>query len=130
MPEEQGNNSKHKVGHKRPPREYQFKPGQSGNPGGRPKGTSITAQLRKLLDRNDGKLRKPLAKRLIDNALKGDHRFLETILDRTEGKAPERIIAENKPPIRVILENGNGSGEEKDAVGDEPSGRAQAGHKG
>ena len=28
---------KYEVGYKRPPREHQFKPGQSGNPKGRPK---------------------------------------------------------------------------------------------
>ena len=31
-------------------RPYQFKPGQSGNPNGRPKGRSITSILRELLD--------------------------------------------------------------------------------
>ena len=35
---------------KPPPKEYQFKPGQSGNPGGRKKGLSITSAIRRSLD--------------------------------------------------------------------------------
>src|SRR3990167_6058308 len=31
--------AEYKVGRGNPPKEYQWKPGQSGNPGGRPKGT-------------------------------------------------------------------------------------------
>ena len=52
MPENQGPSKPDKPinkGRPLPPAEYRWKPGQSGNPGGKPKGTSITAQLRRLL---------------------------------------------------------------------------------
>lgn len=35
-----------------PKEDTQFKPGQSGNPGGRPKGPSPLNELRKLMDEN------------------------------------------------------------------------------
>ena len=78
-----------------------FKPGPEwrGNPGGRPRGRSVTARLRDLLDAvdiggkplPDGKqVADLLAEVLIKNALKGDHRFVATVLDRTEGRVVDK----------------------------------------
>lgn len=80
-----------------PSPETRWKPGQSGNPGGMPKGRSITARLRQLLD--ETKLTKEqgetildrIAMQVIRKSLKGDHRFVETLLDRTEGKVPIQV---------------------------------------
>jgi hypothetical protein len=41
----------YRVGPGRPPKEYQFKPGQSGNPKGRRKTKSVTLDLKALLER-------------------------------------------------------------------------------
>jgi hypothetical protein len=41
----------YRVGPGRPPREYQFKPGQSGNPKGARRKTSLAPDLKKLLER-------------------------------------------------------------------------------
>lgn len=72
-----------------------FKPGQSGNPGGRPKGTSVTAILnRKLAEEDDdGRTNaEKVACVILAMALEGDPRFVEMVLQRTEGKVAERVI--------------------------------------
>jgi hypothetical protein len=47
--EEQGNNRE--LGYKRPPVASRFRPGQSGNPGGRRKGDSLTSRIAGILAR-------------------------------------------------------------------------------
>lgn len=42
-----------KTGYKNPPKEYQFKPGQSGNPSGRPKGTLKDYARQKFMAMSD-----------------------------------------------------------------------------
>ena len=61
-----------------------FQKGQSGNPGGRPKGTSISSVLRSRLT-DDDKL--AIADALIAGARKGEVDTIRELLDRTEGKA-------------------------------------------
>lgn len=82
----------------KPPREHQFKPGQSGNPGGRPRGsknfrTLIQLQLDDTITATvKGRARKvtkreAIAMRLIDKALKGDQKAIETIMKFSEEEA-------------------------------------------
>ena len=67
-----------------------YKPGESGNLSGRPKGTSLTSVLRELLDQipkgDNKKLKEKIVKALLDKALTGDTRALDIIFDRTDGK--------------------------------------------
>jgi len=76
---------------KPPPEPNRWKPGQSGNPKGRPKDKPITAALRELMDRNDGEAIKALAAVALKNALKGDFRFAKEILERVDGKVAEQL---------------------------------------
>ena len=82
-------------GYGRPPRHHQFKPGKSGNPKGRPKGsknlsTLIKTELnRPLTVAQDGKKLKikrkaALVKGLVNDALQGKDRPREKILDYIE----------------------------------------------
>src|SRR5215471_7694242 len=47
-----GGEAAYEVGNKKPPKQFQFKPGQSGNPKGRPRGsTSVEARVQKELSK-------------------------------------------------------------------------------
>jgi hypothetical protein len=85
-----------------------WKPGQSGNPKGRPKGKSITTQLRKLMDEGlEGRdLADAMAKAAYKAALKGDHRFWKEIIERLDGKVPDRFADAdgNSIPNHVRIE--------------------------
>jgi hypothetical protein len=77
-----------------------FPPGVSGNPNGRPKGRSLTARLRDLLDQYElnGK-RLPAGKQVADlvveglvlGAAKGNSRNLQEVFNRVDGKLTERV---------------------------------------
>jgi hypothetical protein len=80
------------VGYKRPPQETQFKPGQSGNPKGRPKGAKSFAAAfddelqSRIVGLEGGKRRsmtkrEAVAKRLVHKALAGDPRAISLLLN-------------------------------------------------
>jgi hypothetical protein len=90
----------------RPP----WKPGQSGNPNGRPCGPSLTTRLRDLLegDRVRGKRLKDgkqavdrLAEAILDGAIDGDPRLIQQLWDRLEGKVPLRIAGADGEDLSV-----------------------------
>jgi hypothetical protein len=68
---------------------HRFKPGQSGNPGGRPKKTPLTDELRKLA--NDPKNSEAAAKALFKFIRKGSYLHFREVCDRVEGKSKQRI---------------------------------------
>jgi len=94
-----------------PLKEYQFKPGQSGNPKGRPKGTSIQRAMRELIEDGVGgeNLQQALARVAIQKALKGDHRFYQLVIDRIDGKVIDKVETDNKLEIVVKYENDGNS---------------------
>jgi len=67
------------------------KKGQSGNPKGRPKNKPITAAIKAMLDKDDGKALDAIAAVAVREALKGDFRYTKEIIDRVEGKALETL---------------------------------------
>jgi hypothetical protein len=79
----------------------QFKPGQSGNPGGRPKKTPIADACRELLnkpapdDPSGRSYAELIAERLVAKAIAGDIRAAQELADRSEGKARQSIEIEH-----------------------------------
>ena len=95
MPRDSRNNGDYIVGDKRPPKRTQFKPGQSGNPAGRPKGsislkTKIDKELQKPISvvKNGKPIRMTkgdvIVAQLVDNSMKGDVRTATMVLRMTE----------------------------------------------
>jgi hypothetical protein len=98
----------YRVGYRRPPSEHQFRPGQSGNPAGRPKGvrnirTELFEELNESVSILDGANRievskaRAIVKTLITLAIAGDPRAIATVIqscaqgqdDTPETEAPE-----------------------------------------
>jgi len=89
-----------KVGPGKPPRHTRFKPGQSGNPKGRPKGsknfaTILQQQLtKKITITVDGKPRRMtvqevIARRLATDSMKGTTKAMELLIRLTSTKSDE-----------------------------------------
>ena len=78
-----------------------WKPGQSGNPRGRPKERPIAAELKKLAAEQikvsaggkdiEGSRLELLARVAWGKAMKGDFRFVKELLERIDGKVIEQI---------------------------------------
>jgi hypothetical protein len=69
-----------------PSSDTQFKPGQSGNPGGRPKNHAREAIFRSLKDDADWDA---FVGRIIARARAGDVAAFNAVLDRALGKVPQ-----------------------------------------
>ena len=95
-----------------------FQPGQSGNPNGRPKGTqALSDNLRSLLAQKtaDGRTNGDLiVSKLVEKAQAGEIDALKVILDRVDGKVPERkeVTGSEGGPllIRVVYDDAAGTG--------------------
>jgi len=112
IPAKQG---KSQVGYKKPPKEHQFKPGQSGNPSGPPKRrTQLWVYFTEYMAMTDTELAglnrcelsqaQQTALRLVENAKAGKHsgseRLAYHIFDREEGKAKQKVKIEGEVPGR------------------------------
>lgn len=99
------------VGYARPPKGRQFKPGQSGNPGGRPRGRPSFDEL--LLEETARIVRfkagdkivhmdrdRALVRKLVDLALQGDLRALRLVAERLrEAQAAHAAKGEPEAPL-------------------------------
>jgi hypothetical protein len=112
-------NGDYLVGYRRPPKATQFKPGQSGNPKGRPRGSrSVGAILQDVIQQKiavteNGKTKRLSAlevmfRRLANDALRGDARAMKLLLSLVEryGESAEAALplAELLAEDRAILE--------------------------
>ena len=67
-----------------------FKPGQSGNPNGRPRTeVSITSQIKKYLEEHPDDIKDIIIK-LIEKSKAGEKEHLKILLERVDGKVVER----------------------------------------
>ena len=127
--------SNYQVGYMKPPRATQFKPGQSGNPNGRPKGKamsfaeSIEKELQATIIANEGgtprrmsKL-EAIAKQQTNKALRGDHKATELLIRAIEPRASEQV--DNLSPVlremRAIHERHRGAEQSGDQAADDPN---------
>lgn len=108
------------VGNRRPPREAQWKKGQSGNPKGKPKGTkSVSATFRKAgLEKVEVRVRGRtrtmtrldlIVARIVEEAAKGDRKAAELALRYLAPALPEELLkphdVEPAAEDLAILEN-------------------------
>jgi uncharacterized protein DUF5681 len=118
------------VGYGKPPKNTRFKPGQSGNPAGRPKGPqTLVRDLREELEEavtvRDGETERTLSRQrsilrsLTAKAIKGDTRATAMVFDLVQrligagpgaefeigdGPSPREILAERIEKIRRSLD--------------------------
>lgn len=105
VPDKQGKNRE--VGYKRPPAQTRWKPGQSGNPAGRPKSLTFSEACRKLLaeiedETTQETVADALARVAIREARAGSAQHLKEINDRVEGKVTQPIDLGGEVTFRVI----------------------------
>ncbi len=78
-------------------KQHAFKPGVSGNPGGRPKRLPVTDVIIDLLnqpckaDKEGRKWSELIVTALMQRAVKGDVKAIAELIDRAEGKPKQRI---------------------------------------
>ena len=93
----------------RDPATGKFVKGTSGNPGGRPKGLSITALIDNAICESDWLF---ILDVLLRKARRGDVKAIDMLLDRRFGKAMQPITGKDGSPLGVVI---NWSDEDGDA---------------
>lgn len=89
--------------HGEPPKEYQFKPGQSGNPAGRAKGHKwLKTRLIEALEATGAD--KDIVVALIDKAKKGDIMAIKEVMDRIDGKVAQEVDQNVSGGINIRFE--------------------------
>lgn len=106
-----------------PREDTQFKPGQSGNPAGRPKSAvSVTAQIKRIL-REEPDEAASLARALLSLAKEGNAAAIKEVMSRTDGPVPVPINVSqlSNEQLLAALESAVGAGgSEEGAEAPEP----------
>jgi len=84
-------------------KQYQWKPGQSGNPSGRPNGSVSLAEQLKAALRRQPELAESIVRALVTEAITGNMMAIKEAFDRVDGKATETHKIEGELPIRIEL---------------------------
>lgn len=113
---------RNEVGQFLPGNPHAFPPGVSGNPGGRPRGSSVTAPLLRLLakdenEHGEGRLAVAHAQRLLDIALgkaigedpktlAAELKAIALTMERTDGRVLQEVKNSGEPThvTRVVVE--------------------------
>ena len=103
MADEQPKKKRGRADHLRP---FQWKPGESGNPGGRPTGSfSLVNMAKKLLAEDPNALRE-IVENWVRQAAKTDEKslgFIRTLLDRVDGPVPTQVQGPDGGPVELKL---------------------------
>ena len=113
------------VGYGRPPIEHRFKPGESGNLAGRPKGarrftSDLLDELGEIVAVNDGDQKRAVTKQraiasvLVSKALKGDAHAIATIIGACARALGEHVddaveAPEDRAILRAVASSANNS---------------------
>jgi hypothetical protein len=128
-------NEDYTVGYRRPPKGHQFRPGQSGNPSGRPKGarnlrTALIEELSELVTVADGNTTievskaRAVIKTLLRLAIAGDARAIATVMGscaRTLGGDDASDDNPEAPEDREIMRAVSGQPKRRAASANSPS---------
>lgn len=122
MVDEDSPDDNYEVGYGRPPTHTQFKPGQSGNPGGRPKKSKnvdalIQAELDKLIPVKEDGREKRITKReaiitqLVNRAIKGETKPLQLVLAHLDKhREIEPFVATEDDDLELLRALGQSGG--------------------
>lgn len=79
-----------------------FAPGNIANPNGRPKGMTLTTQIKKTLEDNP-QIREALIQKMIAEALKGDPVFMKLIWNYVDGMPTQKLEHEGHFDITALV---------------------------
>jgi hypothetical protein len=96
IPDTQGKNKEQKVGYKNPPKETRWKPGQSGNPKGRPKSFDALRDLFQSIAEQEVDIggKKYTRAEAIGIAMSMDKKLMREFLEFAYGKVPQAVTLE------------------------------------
>jgi hypothetical protein len=79
-----------------------WKPGQSGNPSGVSKAGRVTRRLVEALEKDNGRLADAITNVILKRALSGDYKFIQEIINRSEGRVPDRLAGHDGGPLAAL----------------------------